>query len=111
MANERLSRIQRWVLVFTYIWHKHALCHKTMRQRLYFLRRQEIYKEFYQQDRDVKPIEDKVRVVVTRSLKNLEEKNYIDIEDAGRKLFLTTKGVKKAKMLVKIGMVIVVDKT
>ena len=107
---DKLSRLQKWILVNTLIQRKLAFCHKTMRDRLYYLERRDIYRDFFGQGKDKRPIETKVRVTVTRSLKNLEAKRYIDTEGAGQKLFLTEQGRRKGKALMKEALIVVIRK-
>ena len=110
MTDKRLSRLQKWILVNTFIQRNFAFCHKTLTDRLYYLQRKDIYREFFGQGKNKKPIEVKIRVTVTRSLINLERKGYIETEAAGQKLFLTEQGIRKGKALMKEALVIVVRK-
>lgn len=105
-----MSRLQKWILVNTLIQHKFAFCHKTMKDRLYYLGRTAIYRDFFGLGKDKKPIETKIRVTVTRSLKNLEAKRYIDTEGAGQKLFLTEQGRRKGKALMKAALIVIIRK-
>jgi len=107
---DKLSRLQKWIIVNTLIQRKFAFCHKKMTDRLYYLERKDIYRDFFGQGKDKKPIETKIRVTVSRSLINLERKGYIDIEDAGQKLFLTEQGRMKGKALMKEALIVVVRK-
>jgi len=110
MSYERLSRLQKWILINTFIQRKFTFSHKIFRERRYFLERKEIYHKFFGQGKNKKPVETKVRVSVTRSLINLERKGYIDTEAMGQKLFLTERGVRRAQALMKEALVFVVRK-
>lgn len=98
MAKERLSRLQKWIL--------ERCIKRAKEERRAFIYRQEIYQEFFNL-----PLpkfgtwpQSKI-VIVSRSLKNLEEKGFIEIprhlRPKGCMIFLSDEYIKFLNKLAK----------
>jgi len=98
MSKERLSRLQKWILVEAY--KSGQRIHKWgPNQEGFFIYRKEIPDGFYGKNKPKN-----YQVIISKSIRNLEEKEYI-YRTYGQRMssyydiFLTEYGVQKAKSI------------
>jgi len=120
MAKERLSKLQKWILIEAYK-NKREWEGTFGKRDIYELSKYTIYEDYFNIDTknkgyggifggfdfvDKGPRTQKIKVILSRSLWNLKKKGYIEL-DLFRKKFmtnieLTENGIKKASELLNV---------